>query len=137
VVEKSRLPDNLPMIAVQQERERRMGMWTRVLEAGGPTGLAPAVLRELSIYGGAQGIWVDKDRTGDIIPGGTGVTVSVLHTGQSYADDLAEDCVLYHYPTTRRPRGRDAAEVNATKAVGLLGLPLFVITYPSRAANTR
>ena len=46
-------------------------------------------MRELGIYGGAQGIWVDKARTGELTPGGSGVTVSVLHTGQSYADDLA------------------------------------------------
>jgi hypothetical protein len=116
---------------IQQEYERRMDMWDRLLRSGGPTGVAPAVLRELGIYGGAQGIWVDKARTGDVLPGGSGVSVGVLHTGRSYADDLAEDCIIYHYPKTRRPPGRDLAEVEATKAAGRLGLPFFVITYPS------
>jgi len=28
------------------------------------------------------------------------VTVGLLHTGSSYADDLSDDGVLYHYPAT-------------------------------------
>jgi hypothetical protein len=122
---------------IQKEHKRRMDMWGRLLRSGGPTGVAPAILRELGIYGGAQGIWVDKARTGDVLPSGAGVTVGVLHTGRSYADDLAEDCIIYHYPKTRRPPGRDLAEVEATKAAGRLGLPFFVITYPSPGAATR
>jgi hypothetical protein len=123
--------------AIGREYDRRMEMWSNVLQAGGPVGIAPARLRELGVYGGAQGIWVDKARTGGLTPGGGGITVAVLHTGQSYADDLAEDCILYHYPSTRRPPRRDAAEVEATKAAGRLGLPLFVITYPAPNANSR
>jgi hypothetical protein len=123
--------------AIREEHDRRMGLWSRVLQAGGPTSVAPTRLRELGIYGGAQGIWVDKARTGELTPGGSGITVSVLHTGQSYADDLAQDCVIYHYPSTRRPPGRDRAEVEATKAAGRYGLPFFVITYPTPHATTR
>jgi hypothetical protein len=29
-----------------------------------------------------------------------GVAVGLLHTGSSYADDLAEGGVIYHYPQT-------------------------------------
>jgi hypothetical protein len=137
VVEKRRGPGEVPEEAIGREYDRRMGMWSSVLQAGGPAGGAPARLRELGVYGGAQGIWVDKARTTGLTPGGGGVTVAVLHTGQSYADDLAEDCILYHYPNTRRPPGRDAAEVAATKAAGRLGLPLFVITYPAPHADSR
>jgi len=45
---------------------------------------------------------VDKSRTGELTPDGMGVAVSVLHTGRSYADDLSEDSLLYHYPATNR-----------------------------------
>jgi hypothetical protein len=137
VVEKRREVGDAPGEAIGREYDRRMGMWSNLLQAGGPASVAPARLRDLSIYGGAQGIWVDKARTGDLNPARGGVTVAVLHTGQSYADDLAEDCILYHYPRTRRPSGRDAAEVEATKAAGRLRLPLFVITYPAPNAGSR
>jgi hypothetical protein len=136
VVKKDPEPSDLAE-AVERERERRREMWSRLAQAGGPTTVAPSVLRKLGIYGGAQGIWVDKVRTGGLGPAGAGVTVGGLHTGQSYADDLADDCIIYHYPRTRRQAGRDRAEVNATKAVGLLGLPLFVVTYPSPNAAVR
>jgi hypothetical protein len=137
VVEKRRGLGEISEEAIGREYDRRMEMWSNVLQGGGPAGIAPARLREPGVYGGAQGIWVDKARTGGLAPGGGGITVAVLHTGQSYADDLAEDCILYHYPSTRRSPGRDAAEVAATKAAGTLGLPLFVITYPAPNANSR
>lgn len=123
--------------AIDEERQHRLGLWAKLKEKGGPSGVAPGVLRELGIYGGAQGIWVDKARTGRITTDGEGITVAVLHTGSSYADDLAEDCVIYHYPQTRRPASRDLAEVNATKAAGRLQLPFFVITYPTPNSNVR
>jgi hypothetical protein len=111
-----------------QEVDRRRGMCETLLHAGGPKGVAPGVLRDLGIYGGAQGVWVDKARTGSLTEDATGVTVGLLHTGSSYADDLSDDGVIYHYPNTNRPRGRDLAEIEATKAAGRLGLPVFVIT---------
>jgi hypothetical protein len=137
VVRKQRSIGPVPQEAIAEEHDRRMGLWSRLLQAGGPERVAPARLRELGIYGGAQGIWVDKSRTGELTPGGCGITVSVLHTGQSYADDLAPDCVIYHYPTTKRPPARDRAEIEATKAAGRLGLPFFIITYPKPNATTR
>jgi len=39
--------------------------------------------------------------------------------------------VIYHYPSTERPPNRDLSEVKSTKAAGELGLPIFVITYPT------
>jgi hypothetical protein len=89
------------------------------------------------MYGGAQGIWVDATRTRHVDP--TGVTVALLHTGLHYADDLSEDGLLYHFPTTRRG-GRDSSEVEATKTAARLGIPVFVITRPtpnSRIRNVR
>jgi hypothetical protein len=120
----------------QQERAHRLEMWERLRAAGGPKGVASSVLRELGIYGGQQGIWVDKARTASLTEDRTGVTVGLLHTGSSYADDLTEDGVVYHYPSTQR-QGRDAAEVAATKAARTVHLPVFVITYPSPGASTR
>jgi putative restriction endonuclease len=110
-----------------QERARREAMWASLQAAGGPNGLSPRLLREVGVYGGAQGIWIDADRTRGI-DGTDGITVSLLHTGRHYADELSADGVLYHYPRTGRPSGRDRSEVAATKAAGRLRLPVFVVT---------
>ena len=49
------------------------------------------MLRSALVYGGAQGIWVDKKKTTDALTtDGHGVTVSMLHTGRHYPDDLSE-----------------------------------------------
>src|SRR5262245_40542716 len=122
---------------ISDERVARLAQWTRLQTLGGPLGLSPHTLRELGIYGGAQGVWVDKARTSKLTPDGVGVTVSVLHTGSTYADDLSTSGLLYYYPQTRRPRARDEAEIAATKAAGQLKLPVFVITYPRHVADTR
>ncbi len=122
---------------VRHELEHRMGIWRLLLASGGPRGTSPKKLRELGIYGGAQGVWVDKARTSDLTANGTGVTVGLLHTGTSYADDLSDDGLLYHYPATNRPKARDLSEINATKAAGRLGLPIFVIAYPSPTSSKR
>jgi putative restriction endonuclease len=122
---------------IAQELEHRWQLWRTLLATGGPTGVPPQRLRALGMYGGAQGVWVDKARTAPLTMDSDGVTIGVLHTGTAYADDLSVDGVLYHYPRTQRPPGRDRAEIQATKATGELGLPLFVITYPSPQATTR
>lgn len=123
--------------AALQEFEYRKNMWKSLLNSGGPEGVAPRVLRDLGIYGGAQGVWVDKIRTGSLTEDAAGVTVSLLHTGSTYADDLSDDGVLYHYPATNRARGRDLAEIEATKAAGRLRMPVFVVTYPSPGSARR
>src|SRR5262245_42611566 len=101
--------------AIVKERGRRAEAWTDLVRRGGPLSVPPKLLRELSIYGGAQGIWVDKTRTRSLTPEGVGITVGILHTGSSYADDLSADGVLYHYPQTGRGDARDLAEIDATK----------------------
>jgi putative restriction endonuclease len=120
---------------VEAERSRREGMWASLLASGGPSGVPARLLREVGVYGGAQGVWVDTERTRGI-NGAGGITVGLLHTGRHYADELSADGVLYHYPRTSRPPGRDRSEVEATKAAGRLRLPLFVVT-PGMPTSSR
>ena len=88
------------------------------------------------MYGGAQGIWVDKARTANLTEDGNGVTVGLLHTGRSYPDELSDDGVIYHYPCTTRG-ARDGNEIKATKSARDLGLPVFVITHSSPGSSLR
>jgi putative restriction endonuclease len=100
---------------VEQERARREGMWARLLTAG-PDEFSARLLREVGVYGGAQGVWVDTERTRGI-DGAGGIMVGLLHTGRHYADELSADGVLYHYPRTGRPPGRDRSEVTEPRAM--------------------
>ncbi len=122
-------------MSVEYERQRRMRMWASLENAGGPSQVQPTLLRDLRIYGGAQGIWVDKRETMNADP--DGVTVSVLHKGTIYPDDLSQDVLVYHYPATERGGTRDESEVEATKAAKRLRLPVFVVTLPSPTSPLR
>lgn len=119
----------------KSECQRREEMWRSLVRLGGPAGVEPSLLRSLLIYGGAQGVWVNKERTKELGP--FGATVGLLHTGSSYADDPTDEAVLYHYPKTGRPNGRDLAEIEATKTAARLELPIFVISYPSPGSQRR
>jgi hypothetical protein len=123
------------MDGIAAERNRRLELWHEVSKSS-LEDVEPARLRELGIYGGAQGIWVDKNRTGSPELGLDGVTVAILHTGRHYADDLSDDGVIYHYPKTSRPPARDAAEVQATKNALTHQLPIFVIL-PGKISQSR
>lgn len=110
------------------ELDRRKAMWANLLAKGGPYNVEPSLLRALRLFGGAQGVWVDKVLTGPISPDGNGVTVSLLHTGHYYDDDLTDEGVIYHFPKTGRPFDRDRQEIAATKNAKVLDLPVFVVT---------
>lgn len=112
---------------VAAEYQRRLEMWAKLKEARGPHDVHPGLLRDLRVYGGGQGIWVDKAITGSVSPDGRGVTVGLLHTGE-HRNYLSADGVIYHYARTSRPLGRDLQEISATKNAGLLRLPVFVVT---------
>jgi putative restriction endonuclease len=117
------------------ESERRKKQWEALLAAGGPKSIAPKTLNDLAIYRGGRGVWFDKNTTRDLSDDGTGVAVGVLHTGSSYADDLTDDGVIYHYPSTERA-GRDDAEIAALRNALRLGLPVCVVTHsPSKASR--
>ena len=95
------------MTLQDEEREHRLELW-RELRAVDPDNVSAGTLRDLGVYGGAQGIWVDKARTATIAINGSGVTVSLLHTGRHYPDDISEDGLIYHYPRTSRPEVIDS-----------------------------
>ena len=107
------------MDEIQNEITWRLNIWSELFGEKKDRGISPSIIRELNIYGGAQGIYVDKNRTCAISPNGQGITVSVLHTSSDYPDELAEDGILYHYPKTKRPAIRDKNEIGATKNAGI------------------
>jgi putative restriction endonuclease len=125
----------MTMAAQDEERKRRLELWQSIKGLGADD-VPPSYLRDVGVYGGAQGIWVDKARTALIASNGIGATVSLLHTGRHYPDDVSDDGLIYHYPNTERPPSRDAAEVEATKNTASLNLPIFVIL-PGPTDRTR
>ncbi|MGW3572230.1 HNH endonuclease [Streptomyces sp. NPDC000941] len=120
---------------VQGERAWRLAVWSHLQLTEDLTQVPPAVLRAFGVYGGAQGVWVDKARTEAVHA--AGVTMGVLHTGAHYPDDISDDDVIYHYPTTDRGPGRDESEIAATKAAAALELPLFVIAKSTPRSTVR
>jgi putative restriction endonuclease len=114
--------------ALPPELERRQELWSTITRDGAPAQCSPKQLRELGIFGAAQGIWVDKAYTSRLTTDGEGIAVSILLTGAKYADDLSDDGVLYHYPDTARTAGsHDRSEIAAMKRASDLSLPIFVI----------
>lgn len=109
---------------VDFERTWRLKAWNELLRHDC---VVPADwLRARGLYGGAQGVWVDANRTRSIE--GPGVAVSVLHTGRHYADDLDDQRIVYNYPRTDRAGLRDANEVDSVRNARELHLPLFVVS---------
>lgn len=121
---------------MEQELNRREQMFAQLIEVsdGLPT---PSQIRELGMYGGAQGIYRDSKSTAKLTEDGAGVTVSILHTGRHYDDDMGLHELLYHYPKTDRPPSMDQGEIQATKNAGLLGLPIFVISNEGKLRQVR
>ncbi|GER92015.1 hypothetical protein KDW_61770 [Dictyobacter vulcani] len=115
------------MMSNEQEILYRLELWKYLSEKTGFKNVEAGVLRDIKLYGGMQGIWVDKQRTVSLAK--EGVTVSVTHSGKSYPDDWSEDGVIYDYPKTNRLSGRDESEIEATKNTFKLGIPLFVIKH--------
>ena len=86
--------------------------------------LAASDLQELRIFKGGRGIWRDKEVTGQVFS--PGATVSLLHTGRHYDDDLEDDFAFYYYPTTKQPT-HDKNDIASTRFVMEIELPLFYI----------
>ena len=111
--------------AVELEISRRLDAWTLLQRSPNWPLLTAQEVRDLGLYGGASGVWVDKEKTISVAP--EGVAVGLLHTGRHYDDDVDETGILYHYPTTARPASRDANEIQAIKNAKTFGIPIFVI----------
>ena len=120
--------------ALDTERILRFALWGQLQAGAGPDSVPPSRLTEMRLYKGQRGIWVDKERTGDLAHDGRGITVAIAHTGTAYDDDLSEDGIIYRYPLTGMST-RDDREVGATKNASRFGLPIFVIAAsPTRSA---
>lgn len=113
------------MTNIEAEILRRLNMWELIQRSPNWPLVKAAEIRELSLYGGASGVWVDKSVTQSI--SSEGVAVSVLHTGKHYDDDYDETGILYHYPTTMRVGLRDTNEIEALKNAKWFNIPVFVI----------
>ena len=109
------------------ERDRRVRLWRAATDNIPVDRLAAERLQQLRIFRGQRGIWVDVHETRKATHALVGATVSVLHLGGRYADDLGPKSLAYHYPETKVP-GRDRMEVDATKMASRLKLPVFVVT---------
>ena len=110
---------------IEREINRRLDAWNHLQRSSNWPLVQPQELRDIGLYGGASGVWVDKQKTSVIAP--AGVAVSLLHTGKHYDDDVDESGILYHYPTTERPAARDANEIQSIKNAKTFGIPVFVI----------
>lgn len=124
-------------MVIQEEREWRKLLWEELEGTYVAYQVHPQKLRDLGIYGGQQGIWVDKQRTQSITDDEYGVAVSVLHKGDQYPDDFDDTAVIYHYPNTSRPRSRDIGEIESVKNCNRYNLPIFVIRVSPEASHLR
>ena len=116
------------------EFERRMQLEKLAGGGDGPWKLTPAEYQRFGFYRGGRGIFLGLDDS--VLPAGVRATIGLLHTGASYDDELSDDSLVYHYPSTRSP-GRDSAEIEATKTASTLGLPLYVIVGSSNPREVR
>jgi putative restriction endonuclease len=121
---------------ISSELQRRHAIWKRI-KALNSENTQPDTLRKIGAYGGAAGIWRDKGRTSHLPGASEGVAVGLLHTGRHYADDLSDDGIIYHYPSTNRPGSTDRGEIKSVKNASLLDLPVFVISPGAGRAATR
>lgn len=121
---------------MEQELKRREQMFAQLVETS--DGLStPSQIRGLGMYGSAQGIYRDSKNTAELTEDGAGVTVSILHTGRHYNDEMGIHELMYHYPKSDRPPSFDQREIQATKNAGLLGLPIFVISNEGKLRQVR
>ena len=124
-------------MGIVEERNRRKGLWNRIIQLYNGTRIQPNFLRDLRLYGGAAGIYQDKQNTGRHSNDGNGIAVSILHTGKSYPDDLFEDGIIYHYPDTNRGKSFDEGEINSVKKCREYDIPLFVISHSENNTSLR
>ncbi|WP_228761180.1 HNH endonuclease [Vibrio gigantis] len=117
---------------ILNEIKRRKKLFNAISYVDVATEVEPSKLRDLGIYGGAAGVWVNTEVTRDIVDSSSGVAVSVLHTGKDYSDTMSTEGINYDFPNTQRKGSHDQNEIKALKNCFEAQVPLFVI---SKASN--
>ncbi|GMM90455.1 HNH endonuclease [Vibrio fortis] len=117
---------------ILKEIERRKKLFNAISYVDVAPEVEPSKLRDLGIYGGAAGVWVNTEVTRDIVDSSSGVAVSVLHTGKDYSDTMSTEGINYDFPNTQRKGSHDQNEIKALKNCFEAQIPLFVI---SKASN--
>ncbi len=114
-----------PRTTPEEELLWREAMWAELKECPTWPNVPASLLQSLRIYRGQAGIWFDQGSTRQVCP--SGIAVSVLNTGEHYDDDIDENAIIYHYPTTARSGSHDANEIKSAKQAAILRMPIFVI----------
>ncbi|SMY33443.1 HNH endonuclease [Photobacterium andalusiense] len=121
-------------LSIKQEIERRGRLFNAITYVDIAVGVTAGQLRELGIYSGAAGVWVNTELTRGIVSDNSGVAVSIMHTGKDYSDDFSEQGIHYDFPSTQRNGSHDKNEIQALKNCYEAKIPLFVI---SKSANKK
>ncbi|MGS5470419.1 HNH endonuclease [Vibrio parahaemolyticus] len=117
-----------------KEIERRQRLFNAISYVDIAIDVKPSKLRDLGIYGGAAGVWVNSDVTRGVVSPSSGVAVSILHTGKNYSDNMSSKGIDYDFPNTNRNGRHDQNEIQALKNCFESKIPLFVI---SKASNQK
>jgi 5-methylcytosine-specific restriction endonuclease McrA len=117
-----------------KEIERRQRLFNAISYVDIAIDVKPSKLRDLGIYGGAAGVWVNSDVTRGVVSPSSGVAVSILHTGKNYSDNMSSNGIDYDFPNTNRNGSHDQNEIQALKNCFEAKIPLFVI---SKASNQK
>jgi len=117
-----------------KEIERRQQLFNAISYVDIAIDVKPSKLRDLGIYGGAAGVWVNSDVTRGVVSPSSGVAVSILHTGKNYSDNMSSKGIDYDFPNTNRNGSHDQNEIQALKNCFESKIPLFVI---SKASNQK
>ncbi|WP_050498071.1 HNH endonuclease [Vibrio parahaemolyticus] len=117
-----------------KEIERRQRLFNAISYVDIAIDVKPSKLRDLGIYGGAAGVWVNSDVTRGVVSPSSGVAVSILHTGKNYSDNMSSKGIDYDFPNTNRNGSHDQNEIQALKNCFESKIPLFVI---SKASNQK
>ncbi|WP_054824884.1 HNH endonuclease [Vibrio owensii] len=117
-----------------KEIERRQRLFNAISYVDIAIDVKPSKLRDLGIYGGAAGVWVNSDVTRGVVSQSSGVAVSILHTGKNYSDNMSSKGIDYDFPNTNRNGSHDQNEIQALKNCFESKIPLFVI---SKASNQK
>lgn len=117
-----------------KEIERRQRLFNAISYVDIAIDVQPSKLRDLGIYGGAAGVWVNSDVTRGVVSPSSGIAVSILHTGKNYSDNMSSKGIDYDFPNTNRNGSHDQNEIQALKNCFESKIPLFVI---SKALNQK